>query len=89
MNQLCLIINDNSKQVQEKKKIDFVDKIKFKALPGALFSSTHEMSMVCAIDEESFFTFTKYTWIGNLEALCYVSHDDTEVYDVTNINKLG
>ena len=48
-----------------------------------------EAGMFCTIDGETFFySFKKNTWIGNSDALCHISNDNTCHYDVTNINKL-
>ena len=44
--------------------------------------------MMCMIDGQSFCTFTKNTWFGNLGASCHIANYDAGMYDVTHINKL-
>ena len=43
---------------------------------------------MCAINKQSFYMFTKHTWIDNLSTLNHITNDDTGMYDVTNIDEL-
>ena len=47
-----------------------------------------EDSVLCIIDSESFFSFTKNTWIGDLDISFHITNNDTGFYDVIDINKL-
>ena len=44
--------------------------------------------MMCTINGDTFFSFTKNTWIGNSGESCHIMNNDTSFYDVTDINKL-
>ena len=61
---------------------------KFKTLYGNLLPSKHEASMMCTIYRQSFYTFTKNAWIGNLVASCHITKNNAGFYDVTDINEL-
>ena len=43
--------------------------------------------ILCAMDRETFHSFTKNAWIGNLGASCHITYDDIGLYGITNINK--
>ena len=45
-------------------------------------SETH---MMCTINGNTFFLFTKNTWIRDLGASCHITNDDTGLYDIINI----
>ena len=47
-----------------------------------------EAGMLSTIDEETFDSSTKNTWIGNSGVSCYITYSDTGLYDVTKINEL-
>ena len=47
-----------------------------------------DAGMLLSINGETFFSFTKNTWIGDLDASCHITNNDTGLYDITNINKL-
>ena len=36
----------------------------------------------------TFFSFTKNTWIGDLGASCHITNDDTGLYNINDINEL-
>ena len=57
-------------------------------LHADLLPSMHEASIMCIINGQSSYIFTKNTWIGDLGALCHITNDDKRLYDVTNINEL-
>ena len=44
-----------------------------------------EAGMLCTINGETFHSFTKSTWIGDSQALCNITNNDTSLYDVTKI----
>ena len=44
--------------------------------------------MLCTIDGETFYLFTKMTWIGNSGASCLMTNNDASLYDITKINEL-
>ena len=46
-----------------------------------------QASMLCMIDGETFHSFTKNMWIGNMGASYHIPNDDVGLYDVTKINK--
>ena len=43
--------------------------------------------MMCTIDGESFFVFTKCMWIGDFSVFCHITDDDTGIHYITNIVK--
>ena len=47
-----------------------------------------EAGMMCTIYSNTFFSFTKNTWIGDLMASCHITKDDSGLYDIANINEL-
>ena len=47
-----------------------------------------EIGLLFTIDEETFHSFTKSTWIGDYGALCHITNDDAGLNDVTKINEL-
>ena len=46
-----------------------------------------EASMVCNIDGETFYFFTKNTLIGNSGTSCHITNDDTGLFDMTKISE--
>ena len=44
-----------------------------------------EAGMMCTIGGDTFFLFTKNTWIWDSGASCHITNDDTGLYDFTNI----
>ena len=42
--------------------------------------------MMCTINSDMFYSFTKNTWIGDSGASCHIANDDAGMYDVTNID---
>ena len=43
--------------------------------------------MMCTIDGDTFFLFTKNTWIGDSGVSCHITDDDTGLYDITYIDE--
>ena len=43
--------------------------------------------MMCTIYGNTFFLFTKNTWIGDSGASCYITNDDKGMYDVIDIDE--
>ena len=59
---ICTVAEDNCEKVKEKKKkVSFVDVAKYNILHADQWSYSHQMSMMCTIDGELFYTFTKVT----------------------------
>ena len=44
--------------------------------------------MMHTIERQSFFIFTKNTWIDKLGASFHITNDYAQLYDVTDINEL-
>ena len=44
--------------------------------------------MMCTINGDRFFLFTKNTWIKDSGASCHITNDDTGLYDITDIDEL-
>ena len=61
----CLIIEND----YEGKKRNFAEDIKFKIPHASLLPLSHETSMTCTINRDSFFTITKNMLIGNSGAI--------------------
>ena len=47
-----------------------------------------DAGMICTINGNTFFSFTKNTWIGDLGASCHITNDDTGLYNINDINEL-
>ena len=47
-----------------------------------------EAGMMCTIDGNTFFSFTKNIWIGDSGASCHITNKDTGIYDIINIDEL-
>ena len=60
------------------KKVQFVENVKMSTEAGKL----------CTIDGDTFYLFTKSTWIGDSGALCHIMNDDVGLFNVIKINKL-
>ena len=43
--------------------------------------------MMCPIDRNTFHSFMKNTWIGDSDASCHITNDESGMYDVIDINK--
>ena len=61
-----------------KRKLGFADDVK------QLF----EAGMMCTIDCDTFYSFTRNTWIRDSGASCHITNDDTSLYNITKINEL-
>ena len=48
---------------------------------------TSEAGIMCTTDSDTFYSFTKNIWIGDLGASCHITNNKTGMYDITNINK--
>ena len=44
--------------------------------------------MMCTMDGDTFFLFTKNTWIGDSGASCQIMNNNTNPFDIINIIKL-
>ena len=76
------------------KESSFADNLRFKTLHADLLPSMQDAGMMETINMQSFHTFTRNTWIGDLGASCHITNDNMGLYVVTNIetsvaNKLG
>ena len=74
---LCLLMTENKKE-NVNKKAWFAEDVE---LPS-------EAGMICTIDGDTFFSFTKNAWIGDYGASCHIMYDDISLLNVININKL-
>ena len=72
---LFLLMSESKKECKNK-KVRFVEDVKQPSKAG----------MMCTIDGDTFFSFTKNTWIRDLGASCHITNNDTGLYDVTDIN---
>ena len=45
-----------------------------------------EAGMMCTIDGDTFFSFTKSMWIADSGALCHIMNGDTSLFDIIDIN---
>ena len=43
--------------------------------------------MMCAINGDMFYSFTKNTWIGDSGTSCHITNYDTDMYDIIDIDK--
>ena len=43
--------------------------------------------MMCTIDGDTFYSFTRNSWIGDSGASCHITNDDTGMYDITDIDE--
>ena len=68
---------DNRKLKNVKKKVLFAEGIK----------QPSEAGMMCTINGDTFDFFTRNTSIGDSNASCHITNNDTSLYDVTNINE--
>ena len=71
---LCIIIDNDEKPLEEKKKVSFADDDKFKTLHSDLLTSMHETGTMCTIDGQLFYTFTKVDHSG---LFCHIINNDT------------
>ena len=74
---LCLFMMSESKKEIKKKTVRFVEDVK----------QPLEAGMMCTIDGDTFFSFTKNTWIGDSGASCHITNNNTGLYDITDIDK--
>ena len=66
----------NVKQKIEKKKVWFAEDVK----------QPSEAGMICTIDGNTFFSFTKNTWIGDSGVSCH-TNDKKGMYDIIDIDE--
>ena len=60
-----------------KKKVWFAENVKMPM----------EASMLCTINGDTIFLFTKNTLIRDSGALCHIMNNHTSLFDITDINK--
>ena len=75
---LSSLMSDGRKKENNKKIVWFVEDVKQPSKAG----------MMCTIDGNTFFLFTKNTCIGDSGASCHITKDDRSLYDVIDIDKL-
>ena len=73
---LCSLTRESKKE-SKKIKVRFMEDVK----------QPSEAGMMCTIDRDTFFSFTKNTWIGDLGVSCHITKDNTGLYDITDIDK--
>ena len=73
---LCLLMRESKKEIK-KKKVRFMEDIK----------QSLEAGMMCTIDGDTFFSFTKNTWIGDSGASCHITNNDTGLYDIIDFDE--
>ena len=54
---------------------------------GSKKENVSEAGMMCTIDGDRFYSFTKNTWIRDSGASYHITNNDTGMYDITNINE--
>ena len=47
-----------------------------------------EAVMLCTFNGDTHHLFTKNTWIGDSRALCHTTNNDTNLFNIININEL-
>ena len=67
------------REKETKKNVRFASDVKFK--------KPMEASMMCMIDGETFFSFTK-NMNGRFRCSYHITNNEAGLYDMTNINKL-
>ena len=67
----------NVNKKSEKKKYWFAEDVK----------QPSEAEMMCTIDGNTFFLFTKNIWIGDSSPSCHITNDNNGMYDVINIDE--
>ena len=72
----CLLMME-SKQESIKKKVWFTEVVK----------QPSEAGMMCTIDGDTFYLFTKNTWIGDSGASCHIINNDSSMFDVIDIDE--
>jgi len=55
--------------------------VRFKDIPEEI----PDVGQLCTIDGRQYHTFNKNSWIGDTGASCFITYDDTNMYDVTQI----
>ena len=73
-----LVFYDTSNDSEQCKR-----KVKFKEIPEVI----PDIGQLCTIDGHQYHTFNKNSWIGDTGASCFITYDDTNMYDVTKINE--
>ena len=78
---LCsTIVEPEIKEKETKKKVRFEINV--------TFDKPMKANMMCTNDDETFISFMKTTWIGDLGASRHNANNDTGLYNITNINEL-
>ena len=73
---LCSLTSESKTKENENKKVQFTEDVK---QPSA--------GMMCTINGNKFFLFTKNTRIRDLGTSCHITNDDTGLYNIININE--
>ena len=73
---LCLFTMESKKE-NVKEKVWFVGDVK----------QPSEAGMMCTVDGNMFFSFTKNNQIGDSDVSCHITNDNTGMNDDTNINE--
>ena len=74
---LCLLMIESKKECV-KKKVRFTEYVK----------QLLEAHMMCTINGDMFYSFTKNTWIRDLGASCHITNNQKSIFDITDINEL-
>ena len=86
---LSKIINETLVlQDEKKKKVSFLDDVKFKFLNADLLHASQEAGIMCTVDGELIFIFTKNMWISDLETSCHITNNISGLCDIIDINEL-
>ena len=73
---LCFLAMENRRE-NVKQKVLFAEDVK----------QPSEAGLMCTIDGDSFFSFTKNTWIGDFGALCHIMNDNMGLFNIMDINE--
>ena len=74
----CSLMSESKTKENKKEKVRFMEDVK----------QPSEAGLMCTMDGNKFFSFTKNTWIRHLGVSCHITNNDTGLYNITNIDKL-
>ena len=74
---LCLLMSESKTKENEKKKVWFAEDVK----------QLSEAGMICTINGNTFFSFTKNTQNRDSGTSCHITNNNTGLYDIINIDK--
>ena len=74
---ICSMVDNDETLAQEEKKVSFINNVKFKTLDADQLLYMQEAGMMCTYDGQSFYSFTKNTWIGDEGVSCDISSNNT------------